>query len=233
MASTAYSRDYRDWIAGGNFERICESGRDNVASAINSRRPDLLAPALRDIALAYYMRGAVCLMDGEPLGWHDIQCGYAATVYALRVAAPLLTGLEADVRESPDYIVQAVMTLGLARLFSTASDESFLRRWLDSRYDVVGLTGKVASGRCLLDSIYLQRHELTVDRLRQDRKECCRKRSVWPKRATEVEPFGVLDVELAINYPSEAEFPYPAIEYRPTADYMVIRGISAYQEWNN
>ena len=68
MASTAYSRDYRDWIAGGNFERVCERGREDVAGAINFQRPDLLAPALRDIAVAYYIRGAVCLMDGDPLG---------------------------------------------------------------------------------------------------------------------------------------------------------------------
>ena len=156
-----------------------------------------------------------------------------ATACSLRVAAPLATGLEAHIRESPDYIVQAVMTLGLARLFSATSDQLFLRRWLDSRYDVVAMTGKVASGRCLLDSICLEKHELTAESLRQDRKECCRKRSAWPKRPTEIEPFGVLDVEMAINFPSEAQFPYPAIEYRPTADYMVIQGVSAHKDWIN
>ena len=37
---------------------------------------------------------------------------------------------------------------------------------------------------------------------------------------------------MAINFPSEAQFPYPAIEYRPTADYMVIQGVSAHKDWN-
>ena len=41
MASTAYSRDYRDWIAGRrNFERVCERGREDVAGVINFQRPD-------------------------------------------------------------------------------------------------------------------------------------------------------------------------------------------------
>jgi hypothetical protein len=170
-------------------------------------------------------------MQGEPLGWHDIQCGYMATVCSIRFAVPLRTGLEAEIRESPNYIVEVVMLLGLAKLFSIASDEQFLQHWLDSRFDIAALTGKVTSGRYLLDSIYRGQHGITADQLRQDRKECCRKRDAWPKRPTEVEPFGVLDIEMAINFPGEAEFSYSAMEYRPTTDYMIMQGISAFQDW--
>jgi hypothetical protein len=71
-----------------------------------------------------------------------------------------------------------------------------------------------------------------VDELKRDRKECCQKRDAWPKRPTDFRPFGTLDVEMAVNFPSEAEFPYPSIAYLPTEDEAVIQAITAYHEWN-
>jgi len=233
MPSRPYCREYPDWLAKGNFQRVYEWGRQSLAEAIELQRPDLVVPALDRLALCYYKRGAARLMDREELGWHDVQCGYLASVYAFRFMAPLATGLAGQLKDSPKYITSTVMTLGLARLFSVAFDEHVLRDWLDVRYDVAALTDKVGSGRSILDSIYHRQHGITVDTLRQDRKECCRHRDAYPPRPTEFPPFGVLDVEMAISFPGEAEFPYPAIAYSPTEDDSVIQGITVYHQWTD
>jgi hypothetical protein len=38
---------------------------------------------------------------------------------------------------------------------------------------------------------------------------------------------------MAINFPDEAEFPYPAIEYRPTEDEFVVEGMTAFHAWSD
>ncbi len=233
MASPAYSREYRDWIANGEFERVYANGSENLATAIDARRPDLVAPALRDLSACYYLRGAVVLLDGKQDGWHDIQCGYLASVYSIRFAVPLLTGVDAILKNSPAYVTHAVMTMGLARIFSVEFDERLLRTWIDERYDAGALTGKVQSGRYILDSLYYTEHRLDAETLRRDRRECCQKRDAWPKRPTEFEPFGILDVEMAINFPQQAKFPYPELPYLPTEDDLVIHGIVTYHQWND
>jgi hypothetical protein len=233
LASRAYTRDYRDWIAKGNFASVYEWGRERLECAISSQRPDIAAPALRIVADCYYIRGAVALLDKKPEGWHDVQCGYMASVYALRFAIPLLAGLEAQLKDSANYITPIVMTLGLARIFAVDFDEQLLRGWLDERYDVDELTGNVRSGRHILDGIYHRELEVDAETLRRDRSECCQKRDAWPKRPTEFAPFGVLDVEMAINFPALAEFPYLELPYSPTEDDLVIQGMITYHQWND
>jgi hypothetical protein len=73
----------------------------------------------------------------------------------------------------------------------------------------------------------------TPEQLRRDRSECCQKGDAWPKRPTLFPPFGVVDVEMAINFPREAEFPYPPLEYRPTEDEFVVEGMTAFYAWSN
>ncbi len=201
MASSAYSRDYRQWLDSGNFERVYGFGSEDIRNAIETKRPDLVASALRDLALCYYTRGVALLLDQSMEGWRDIQCGYMATVYSFRFAWPLASPLAASRKESPDYLVQTVLTLGLARLFAVEYDERILREWLTPRYDLPTMIGKVQGGGPIITSLYETEHDLPADALRRDRRECCKKRDAWPKRPTEFEPFGVLDVELALNYP--------------------------------
>jgi hypothetical protein len=233
MASPSYTREYREWLDGGNFERVYEDGRADLASAIESQRSDHAAAALQSIALCYYTRGAVSLLDGDLRGWNEIQCGYLATTYSIRLIIPLRTEAAVSRKRSERMITEAVMTLGLARLFAVSFDEQLLRDWLVPCFDSTALTGKVASGRCILESIFHASHKHGVESLRRDRKECCQKRDAWPDRPTERRPFGILDVEMAINFPTKAEFSYPAIAYSPIEDEHVIQVITAYHQWND
>lgn len=228
MVSPAYSRDYRDWIANGNFDRVYEHAREDLQFAIESQRPDLVAPALRDFSLCYYTRGAASLLAGDQNGWHDIQCGYVASFDAIRFALPLMTGLDAELKNSAKYVIHAVMTLGLSRVFSLERDEKHLRNWLDTRYDVATLTGEVHSGRAILDSIYHFNHGIDAETLRHDRTLCCPKRDSWPTRPTEIPPFGILDIEMTINFPNDAAFPYCGVSYLPTEDDLVALGKSTF-----
>jgi hypothetical protein len=221
MASPAQVRDYKEWIAKGKFEDVGRWGTQTIASAIESRNFAKLALGLQTLATCYYSRGAVALLDGRTEGWHDIQSGYMATIYCFQL------GVDA----SECNIVGAVMTLALAQLFGVKFDEQLLRGFLAPRYDVAKLTGKVTSGRFILDSIYLESHSISADQLRRDRRECCQKIEAWPARPVSLTPFGVLDVEMAINFPEEAEFPYPQLAYLPTEDAAMIEGITAYHAW--
>ena len=112
-------------------------------------------------------------------------------------------------------------------------DERYLQGWLNDRYDVAVLTGDVRAGAALLDSIYRIDHGISAESLRRDRTECCRKRDAWPTRPTEIEPFGILDIEMAINFPDDAQFPFPELAYSPTEDQLVSHCIATYHRWNN
>lgn len=202
MASPAYSREYREWIQNGVFNQIYSHGLEYVQDGIRSERPDLVLEGLQRFALCYYTRGAVALLEGSQQGWNEVQCGYLATIYSIRFLIPLKSGLAASHKESADDLVSAVMTLGLARLFAVSFDEKTLRDWLEPRFDPKKLTGKVSSGRHILNSIFEKSHSIGVEELRRDRKECCQKRDAWPKRPTEIGAFGILDIEMAINFPN-------------------------------
>jgi hypothetical protein len=230
MPSPAFSKQYREWLAR-HFQRVYCQGSESLSQAITAQRPDLVAPALKELAICLHTRGAVSLLDGNQQGWHDIQAGYLAGLYAIRFAIPLKTGSCA--RTSPNDLVYAVVTLGLARLFAGDFDVHLLRDWIRPQYDVRQLTGKVASGGHILDCIMDDKCPCTPEQLRRDRRECCQKGDAWPKRPTLIPPFGVVDVEMAINFPDEAEFPYPAIEYRPTDDEFVVEGITAFHAWSD
>ena len=112
-------------------------------------------------------------------------------------------------------------------------DVQLLRDWIRPQYDVRQLTGKVASGGHILDSIMDDKCPCTPEQLRRDRRDCCQKGDAWPKRPTLIPPFGVVDAEMAINFPGEAEFPYPPIEYRPTEDEFVVKGMTAFHAWSD
>jgi hypothetical protein len=232
MASPAYSREYREWLAEGNFERVYGYGRKSIVDGLESKLPHLVASGLEYVSCCYYTRGAVALLEGNSQGWRDIQCGYLAKSYSIRFVIPLQSGILASVKDSPDNLVETVMTLALAQLFRLSFDETFLREWLTPRYDRQKLTSKVNSGGLILDSVYLHSHSIAESDLKRDRKECCQKRDAYPKRPTEIRPFGTLDVEMAINYPESAEFGYPTIDYSPTEDELVIEGITAYHQWH-
>jgi hypothetical protein len=46
-------------------------------------------------------------------------------------------------------------------------------------------------------------------------------------------PYGILDIEMAINFPKEAEFPYAEMAYSPAIDDSVIQAITTYGAWND
>lgn len=230
MPSPAFSTQYREWLVR-HFQRVYRHGSESLSQAIATRRPDLIVPALKELAICLHTRGAVSLLDGNQQGWHDIQGGYLAGLYAIRFAIPLKTG--ACARTSPNDLVYAVMTLGLARLFGGDFDVQLLRDWIRPQYDVRQLTGKVTSGRHILSSIMDDECSCTSEQLRHDRRECCQKRDAWPNRPTLIQPFGIVDVEMAVNFPDEAEFPYPAIDYRPTEDEFVVEGMTAFYAWSD
>ncbi len=229
MPSPAFSSHYREWL-DRHFPRVYGHGSESLSRAIATRRPDLVVPALKELAICFHTRGAVSLLDGNRQGWHDIQGGYLAGLYAIRFAIPLMTGSCA--RTSPNDLVYAVMTLGFARLFGGDFDVQLLRDWIKPQYDVRQLTGKVTSGRHILDSIIDDECSSTPEQLRRDRRECCQKGDAWPNRPTLIQPFGIVDVEMAISFPDEAEFPYPAIDYRPTEDEFVVEGMAAFYAWS-
>ncbi len=230
MPSPAFSKQYREWFAR-HFRRVYGHESESLSQAIAAQRPDLVTPALKGLGVCLHTRGAVSLLDGNPQGWYDIQCGYLAGVYAIRFAIPLKTGLCA--RTSANDLIHAIMILGLARLFGGDFDVQFLQNWIRPQYDIRKLTGKVTSGRHILSSIMDDECLCTPEQLRQDRRECCQKGDAWPNRPTLIPPFGVVDVEMAINFPDEAEFPYPSIEYRPTEDEFVVGGMTAFYAWSD
>ena len=91
MPSLAFTRQYREWLAR-HFQRVYRQGSESLSQAITAQRPDLVTPALKELAICLHTRGAVSLLDGNQQGWHDIQAGYLADLYAIRFAIPLKTG---------------------------------------------------------------------------------------------------------------------------------------------
>jgi hypothetical protein len=228
--SRVYERQYREWIQMGGFEEQYQRVVPDMREALKKNQPPLLAVNLRFLATCYHARGVVALLEGHSAGWRDVQCGFGAGVYGLRFEIEALVWAGSKGRGlSPEDTTEAVMILGLAKLFGQKAEEKWLKSAIAGHMDVSEALGpKVAAGRKILDAI-VAGTAYSLGELREDRKECCRKREAWPPRPTEIMPFGVLDVEAMVTYPEEASFRYPeAMGFEPTSDAWVEEAVAAY-----
>ena len=230
MASKAHTQEYTDWVDRA-FESDVQRHGERLSNAVETQRLDLLARLLQRLSDCYHMRGAVRILSSDQLGWHDVQTGYLAMSYCFQISRNLETGFISMIKGEPDFAIEIVAHLGLARLFSMTHDIESILKWLDGRFELGRLSGKSPAGRTLLASIFDGRPVADSDSFRKDRIECRRRRSAHPERLTENSPYGILDIEMALYYPSEAEFPYPEIEYSPTMDESVLQGIETYHQW--
>jgi hypothetical protein len=228
--SRIYERQYREWIQKGRFEEQYQRVLPDMREALQKDQPSLLAMNLRFMATCYHARGVVALLDDNSAGWRDVQCGFWAGVYGLRfeIEALVLGGIKGK-GLSPEDTTEAVMILGLAKLFGQKAEEKWLKSAIAAHMDVNEALGpKVAAGGKILDAI-VEGTAYSFDELLEDRKECGRKREVWPPRPTEIMPFGVLDVEAMVMYPEEASFEYPeTMAFEPTSDALVEEAVAAY-----
>ncbi|HEV7280562.1 MAG TPA: hypothetical protein VGN57_10185 [Pirellulaceae bacterium] len=232
-ASAAYEREYRQWVARSSFAALHARASQNLDAAVQAKRPDLVASALDGLSVCYHYRGAVTLLEGDDFGWRDVQCGYLANVYALRLRIPLMTPMGSTRREDPNFVVRTTVLLGLARLFRIPLDERLIREWLAPRFDAEKLAGDVPAGRLILATLFGLEGPVAADALRRDRGACIKAQDAWPKRPTETAPLGVLDVEMSLAHPAEATFSFDEIAYAPTEDDAVILAMTAYHEWND
>jgi hypothetical protein len=234
--SPAYANDYREWMQNGNFDGIYQRELPKMRAALKEEGNSLiyspLSSCLDSIATYYFHRGTVALLEGDNEGWGDVQCGFWAAVYHLRYdIIPIVRWGRG--RFVPWDTTEAVMLLGLAKLFGQEMEASFLKseiaEHLPSFDEALG--DKVASGRKIMDSIFKDT-AYSFEELLKDRKECCQKRDAWPRRPTEITPFGVIDVEAMLKHPNEASFRYPiGMEFKPTPDGAVEDAIAAYHVW--
>ena len=232
--SPAYEKEYRDWINRGQFETVYSFGARTLQKELlgESPLPYPAGGALGSMATCYYRRGAVALLDQNPAGWQDVQCGYWAAVYSLRFFYKAAT-LPAfgDRRPFPEQRKTAtVMTLGLARLFGQDGDAAALQAILGPQFDIQEALGnEIDDGRIMLEAILHPAESLSYDELLRDRNQCCKKRDAWIKRPTEIDPFGVIDIEAILQFPEQASFPYPpGAVFNPTEDELLIKAVTAY-----
>ena len=230
MASKAHTKEYSSWVDRA-FQSDVQRHGELLNEAVDARRLDLLACALRDLSDCYHRRGAVQIVSSNETGWYDVQNGYLAMSYCFQISKNLQTGWINRIKDGADFTVEIVAHLGMSRLFSRSFDTEQILAWLDSRFDLDQLLGKSNAGRQLLESIFDGEPSAEAETLKNDRIECCRRRSAHPNRLTEYEPYGILDIEMALCYPSFAEFPYPDIQYTPTEDEFVLRGIETCHRW--
>jgi hypothetical protein len=233
--SPAYAKEYREWIQAGNFDNVYQSFLPELREALKEEGSALISPVslgLHSISTCYFKRGAVALLDGNDAGWCDVQCGFWASVYRLRFyVIPIVKWGRG--RFVPWDTTEAVMLLGLAKLFRQASEESYLKSVIAGHLPSFdeALGDKVTSGRKIMDSIFNDTPHSFAELLK-DRRECCQKRDAWPRRPTEISPFGVIDVEAMLKYPNEASFRYPdTMEFKPTTDAAVEEAVVAYHVW--
>ncbi len=234
--SPAYANEYRERLQKANFDGIYQRELPRLREAVKEEGNSLIfshiSTSLGGIATCYFLRGAVALLDGNSSGWSDVQCGFWAEVYRLRYdIIPIVKWGRG--RFMPWETTIAVMLLGLAKLFGQKSEEHLLKSAITEHlpdFDEA-LGDKVASGRKIMDSI-LNDTPYSFAELLKDRKECCQKRDAWPRRPTEISPFGVIDVEAMLKYPNEASFRYPdTMEFTPTPDAAIEDAVVAYHVW--
>jgi hypothetical protein len=232
--SPAYEKEYREWIQRGQLERVYPFGAQMLQRELlkESPFPYPAGGALGSIATCYYRRGAVALLDQNAAGWQDIQCGYWATVYSLRFLYKAAT-LPAFGDRRPfgeDRKTATVMTLGLARLFGQDGDAAALEAILGPEFNIQEALGdEIDDGRMMLEAILHPTKSFSYDELLSDRNQCCKKREAWIKRPTEIDPFGVIDIEAMLRFPEQASFRYPRDSgFNPTEDELLIKVVTAY-----
>lgn len=230
MVSQAYYSEYSDWVSR-QFDSYVQDQTEQLHDAIRERRLDQLANRLEAFAQAFHMRGAVRIVDGESEGWHDVQVGYLANSYVFNMAHTLQTGWLPRLKDGPDFTIEMIAQLGLARLLLQDHDIQQLGGWLEGRTDRSPLLGKSHAGETILVSLLSGQAADSVVELQTDRKRCCQRRSAFPKRLTECPPYGLLDLESALFFPENADYPYPTIAYRPTEDPSVLLAIETYYQW--
>ncbi len=233
--SPAYVNEYRDWMAKGQFQKVYQHASDGLPKALQLEHPALMSMNLGGIAICYYTRGAVALLDGDQAGWHDIQCGYLAALYGLRFELKAVT-LPAWSKGRKFYgksQVELVLTFGLAKLFRRENDASWLQSAIDAHFNTEDALGtKIDDGTLMLDAILGADDSFSYADLLKDRKQCCKKRSTWPTRPTEIRPFGVLDIEAILCFPQEAAFHYPdSTEFSLTEEKAVANAVTAFDNW--
>lgn len=233
--SPAYAGEYREWIHRGRFEQIYRQAADKMPEYFAQQHPAMVGGNLHSIATCYYTRGTVALLDDEPAGWKDIQCGYWAALYSLgfELKAVTLPAWSSGRKFGSRAIVELVLTLGLAKLFRQEGDVSWLRSAIAEHFSFEAALGdKVTAGRKLLQSILDDNAVFSFQELLKDRKECCQKRDAWFVRPTEVTPFGVIDIEAILRFPREASFSYPdAMGFQPTEDNTIVEAVTAFHTW--
>lgn len=233
--SPTYEREYREWLADGRFDELIARDRRYLSESFEEQIPALIAQNLQTYATCYYTRGAVRLLDGDRLGWHDIQCGYWAALFSLRfqIKAVTLPAWSAGRTLGPREKAEIVLTSGFARLFQQQADAEWLASQIEQHVQLDELVGrKSQAGRLILDAIMGAGAPATYEALLADRKKSCQARDAWPTRPTEIVPFGVVDVEAVLCFPDKCRFPYRDMEFLPTADGDVEQAIVNYYTWD-
>lgn len=232
--SPAYAAEYRDWIARGLFAEIHGYEAVQLPKARTDEHPAKMASSLQGFATCYFTRGVVSLMDGAADAWSDIQCGYWAALYSLlfEIKAVTLPAWSAGRTFAPKKMTELVLTQGLACLFQQTGDVVRLRELIEEHFALeTALQGALGrSGRTILKSILEPTKCFSRDELLADRKKCCRERDAWPAPPTEIVPYGVLDVEVALRFPDDAAFHF-SNEFKPTDDDHVVKAMVAYHTW--
>lgn len=223
--SPGYRKEYETWIAKGMFAELYSRESEHFFAGLAERNAIAVAGNLDCHATCFYTRGMVALIAGDERGWADVQCGYWAALYSLLFGVVGYHGTMHGER------AELVLLLGLARLFRQDGDALRLSELVDKHFSLDETIGdRIPSGRKILQSILEPETRFTYDELLEDRKECCQKRDAWPTRPTEIRPFGVLDVEMILRFPSQAAFKY-AGDFVPTNDDRITQAIVAYHSW--
>jgi hypothetical protein len=228
--SPSYAAEYRDWLAKGLFTEIHLREAAELQSSLKNEHPAMIATSLDGFATCYYTRGVVSIMEGRTAGWSDLQCGYWAMLYSLffEIKAITLPAWSQGRKFTPRKMIELVLTSGLARLYRQEGDLIRLRECIDIHFSWDQALGpKTDAGRKILESILDPDKEFTRQELLQDRKDCCNNRDAWPTRPTEVVPFGVLDVEIALRFPGGAAFKFSG-DFKPTNDDQITQAIVTY-----
>jgi hypothetical protein len=226
--SSSYKRDYRDWIGKGQYQRIRERERRYLANALAKENPAPIATSLSAIATCHHTRGAVALLEHQQAGWHDIQAGYWAKLYALRFEVKAVTLPAWSRGRSFNQSAELAVTLAFSRLFQQTADRKWLDEALAAHFDSGPHVASGQPGHLLLTAMVAESVECTREDLLNDRRDCCRTRDAYPKRPTEVIPIGVIDIEAIIHYPGDAAFPYSVDRFEPTDDEQLADSIAAY-----
>ena len=226
--SQAYEREYRDWIASGQFDRLIGREREYLSEALDEEHPALIATSLSIIATCYHTRGAVSLLEKHNSGWRDIQAGYWADLYALRFEIIAITLPAWSQGRTFNSSAELVVALAFSRLFEQTEDEVWLEQAIDQYFDSGPHVANSQPGSLLLSAMKNTAIHYPFDDLLRDRRACSLTRDSYPKRPTDITPVGVIDLETIIHYPAQAAFQYPREGFQPTEDNQITDSIAAY-----